>query len=550
MATFRCFKLIRVGTSVLLAGASFVTLGISHAVPAGAVSPGACGSVLLAGTAWLGGGGVDVKSNGANEGTGTSCSGTNKVNGVTSGSEWQCVELVNRLYLTKGWINATWAGNGGDSSPTAHDSMYDDAPANLAKQADGSITSVSPGDVVSINEYNNGSFLSDGHVLIVNTAGTVTSGTVQLVSQNSGSPGDATPQRTATLSGGTLTISGGGGYTYSVIGVVHAPLGSNGGIAGISSSAEVQRANGAVDLYAVNVQGQLAHRTLSPSGWSAWEVLGAGFIGTPTAIIRPNGLEDVFAVNNQAGLAHITLTPTGWSAWEVLGYGFNTSPTAVVRQNGLEDVFAVNNQAGLAHITLTPTGWSAWEVLGYGFNTSPTAVVRQNGLEDVFAVNNQAGLAHITLTPTGWSAWEVLGYGFNTSPTAVVRQNGLEDVFAVNNQAGLAHITLTPTGWSAWEVLGYGFNTSPTAVVRQNGLEDVFAVNNQAGLAHITLTPTGWSAWEVVGSGFVQFPIAVARSNGIEDLVGVTSNGTLQDVSLTPSGWSAWEALGTGIEFP
>jgi hypothetical protein len=195
---------------------------------ASAVAPGACGSTLLAGSSWLGGNGVDVKSNGGDEGTGVSCAtGSNTVGGVTSGLKWQCVELVDRLYLTRGWISSTWHGNGGRSSAAARDSMYDEAPATLSKQPNGSISSVGPGDVVSINEYFDGGFQADGHVLVVNTSGVVTSGTIPLVSQNSGDPASATPQRTATLSGGTLTINGaGGGWTYSVIGVVHAPGGS------------------------------------------------------------------------------------------------------------------------------------------------------------------------------------------------------------------------------------------------------------------------------------------------------------------------------------
>lgn len=73
------------------------------------------------------------------------------MNGIISGSEWQCVELINRLYITRGWIGATWHGNGGDSSPGLNDSMFDRAPGSLSKQANGSISHVAPGDVVSIN---------------------------------------------------------------------------------------------------------------------------------------------------------------------------------------------------------------------------------------------------------------------------------------------------------------------------------------------------------------------------------------------------------------
>jgi hypothetical protein len=202
--------LLVAGLSVLPAG------GALFPVAAGAVVP-ACGSVLLAGTSWLNGGGVDVLSNGPNQGTGVSCNG---------GTQYQCTELINRLYQTKGWITSTWHGNGGRSSVSARDSMYDEAPAGLTKDANGSISSVSPGDVVSINEYDHGTFLEDGHVLIVNTASTVTSGSVSLVSQNGGSTTSAATSRTANLNGGTLTLASSGSFSYEVIGVVHAPNGT------------------------------------------------------------------------------------------------------------------------------------------------------------------------------------------------------------------------------------------------------------------------------------------------------------------------------------
>jgi hypothetical protein len=225
------------------------------APPAAAESPGTCSSVLLSGSSWLGGGGVNVMSNGADEGTGASCGGTSYVNGVVAGSEWQCVELINRLYLTKGWIRSTWHGNGGRSSPGAADSLYDEAPAGLSKQPNGSISYVGPGDEVSIDIYESGSFVADGHALIVNTAGRVSSGSVPLVSENSGSPSDATPQIDGTLSGGTLTIPGGGGWSYTVIGVVHAPGGGapgDGSFVQVAGSAAIYRIAGDAPLYVSN----------------------------------------------------------------------------------------------------------------------------------------------------------------------------------------------------------------------------------------------------------------------------------------------------------
>ncbi len=202
--------------------ASSLAMGTLLIQPAAAASSptasaASCGSVLLAGSAWLGGLGVDVKSNGADQGTGTSCGGSavNSVNGVKTGYEWQCTELVNRLYVTRGWIAATWPGNGGRSSPTARDSMYDEAPASLSKQPNGSISYLAPGDVVSVNVYDGSSFVPDGHVLVVNT---VSGGNIDLVSQNG-----ATVTTSATLSDGNLTIPNSGSWTYPVIGVIHAP---------------------------------------------------------------------------------------------------------------------------------------------------------------------------------------------------------------------------------------------------------------------------------------------------------------------------------------
>lgn len=63
-----------------------------------------------------------------------------------AGGEWQCVELVNRLYLTKGWITSHWHGNGNELSDPGN------LPPGLTAQAEGHITSIVPGDVVTYVE--------------------------------------------------------------------------------------------------------------------------------------------------------------------------------------------------------------------------------------------------------------------------------------------------------------------------------------------------------------------------------------------------------------
>lgn len=92
-------KLAALAAVFLASSVLFLQPASARSVPA--VNPGSCGKVLLAGSSWLGGQGVDVRSNGQYQGEGTPCGGTNKVNGVVYGLEWQCAELVNRLYLTR-----------------------------------------------------------------------------------------------------------------------------------------------------------------------------------------------------------------------------------------------------------------------------------------------------------------------------------------------------------------------------------------------------------------------------------------------------------------
>jgi len=205
---------------LLIVAAAVAVAGLSGAAhSATRISVGACGSVLLPGTSWLGGAGVDVRSNGADQGTAKECSKSlSMVGDIAAGEKWQCVELVNRLYLMRGWITSAWNGDG--------DQMYANAPRNLAKQPNGSIASVSPGDVVSIRETHNGSTRPHGHTAIVDTNGSVTSGTVPLVNQNGGSRAYPLVISYAYLSGGKLTLPGGSGWKYTVVGVVDAPDGT------------------------------------------------------------------------------------------------------------------------------------------------------------------------------------------------------------------------------------------------------------------------------------------------------------------------------------
>lgn len=118
--------------------------------------PGDFGHVYL-GRVWPGGfHAVPVYSNGVS-GSFTDClhsTRTPQGHVVLDGYEWQCVELVNRLYLSKGWIQSTWIGDGNQ--------LFYTAPPTLRRQPQGAIRQVAPGDVISFVGPSDG-----GHAAVV-----------------------------------------------------------------------------------------------------------------------------------------------------------------------------------------------------------------------------------------------------------------------------------------------------------------------------------------------------------------------------------------------
>jgi hypothetical protein len=123
---------------------------------------------------------------------------------VESRMEWQCVELINRLYITKGWISATWTGDGDQLYSTAR------SVGLTNEQKQGSITYLASGDVISFNGP-----ISGGHAAVVSK---VIGSSITLVNQNTSSSNTLS---TATLSHGSLIMNSWAGY--KPIGVIHAP---------------------------------------------------------------------------------------------------------------------------------------------------------------------------------------------------------------------------------------------------------------------------------------------------------------------------------------
>lgn len=158
------------------------------------------------GDRWPGGfRGVPVFSNGTS-GSFTACihwTRTPRGRVVVDGYAWQCVELVDRLYLSKGWIESTWRGNGNQ--------MFYTAPPNLARQRQGHIGYVHPGDVISYDSPGGGY----GHAAVVSR---VRGSFLTIVNQNTDR---ANMISHAYLRQGRIEMIGWAGWRP--IGVVHHP---------------------------------------------------------------------------------------------------------------------------------------------------------------------------------------------------------------------------------------------------------------------------------------------------------------------------------------
>jgi hypothetical protein len=194
-------------TGGLIAWQSAVTAPVAQAEVASRSchGPKGFGAVYMRAD-WPGGfHGVPVFSNGV-PGSFTNClhwTRTPSGMAVVDGYEWQCVELVNRLWIKKGWIHSYWRGNG--------DQLFATAPRDARKQRQGRIRRVHPGDVISFAWKAGG----PGHAAVV---ARVQGSYLTIANQNTDR---ANVQSHAWLRSGRIVMVGWPGWR--VIGLVHRP---------------------------------------------------------------------------------------------------------------------------------------------------------------------------------------------------------------------------------------------------------------------------------------------------------------------------------------
>ena len=194
-----------VAVAMAMAVASMAVL-VGTAPPAAAAQ--SCSAVEVAAGSWLGGAGLDVHSNGSDQGTGTSCAGFSIATPrIQEGYGWQCVELAARLYAVKGW-GRVYADGGAAAGVYRYGAQYiPEGSPSLSFHPNGSGYLPVPGDLI-IESWTSGF----GHVAVVDRS---VGNSVYAVEQNAALTG----RHTYTLTGSTLT----GQYGTSVRGFMHAP---------------------------------------------------------------------------------------------------------------------------------------------------------------------------------------------------------------------------------------------------------------------------------------------------------------------------------------
>lgn len=486
----------------------------------------AWGTQEVAGSGWLNGGGVPIYSNGS-QAVYYPAKPNNSVNGVVSGEEWQCVELVNRLYLAQGWTTSTWSGNGNQ--------LYANAHSPLTKQPQGSITSVSPGDVLSLDYTDN-----VGHGAIISA---VNGNPLTIINQNT-----AAVYSSATLSNGNIVMSG--WKNYSPIGIIHHPAtqppaptspvpwnfevqdGDPGAVSGFNADVgknpqSVIYNNGIQMFYYDKEHGTLRHAWKYNAGWTFETLDGIGGangriahnVGAAISVTTYNGTLQLFYYDSTAhSLRHGWSDANGWH-FETLDTSgdVGSASTTLTYGTSIQVYYPNLTNGNLRHVWSDPsTGWhfenldgDTGSVAGLqgksvpNVGTSLTSTLDANGAIQLFYYSSTSqGLRHAWGDTTGWHFENLDGgnRGPNSGSTDTIGQNpsvvlysSTLQLFSYNASKGaLRHDWSDANGWHYENLDGQG-STGPdqynlglysTAVVNGTTLQLLYYDSQWGELRH------------------------------------------------------------------
>ena len=415
-------------TALVSPSIAFATTGVTPVAVEGPQAP--CGTVLLSGSAWLFGHGVDIHSNGVDQYSGNSCGGLGTGSPrVLYGYGYQCVELAARLYHALGW-GLVYANGPASAGQYRYGAKY--IPEGSPKLQFHSVASdyvPVPGDLL----IEGGT--QWGHVAVVDY---VTSNVIATVEQNASN----TAWHYYSVSHHHIT----GGYN-PVRGFMHAPKNHFTNVSVPNDNYETVFVANTQSLYSLNSAG-----ASSLHGYVAAST-------TPAAIARPAGGYRVAYVGTNGDVIVGDFTGALDTRTALLG---GTNVSLATTSTGLEVAFVgangdVNLGTADTPVSSGPVHWVTTD-----FNvaalplTSPALVVTPAGPEVAYVGTN--GDLWIASSPGVTSDTGVV-VAAGTSPAGALRGNGdvefvvtgtnghvWTDVRGVISDTGVADdITMTPT---------------------------------------------------------------------------------------------------------
>jgi len=500
--------------------------------------------ILLNGTLWLNGTGVNICNNGSDPskdagGTTPSCVAVSGAPGdshcpkgnVYAGEEWQCVEMVNRLYLTKGWTKATWYGDG--------NTLINSVPSGLTKQNNGSVSYVNPGDVITLDD---GGF---GHAGIINNIDS--NGTIHIKNQN------AQLDSSAYIDSGSLS-NGNAHYhmnywkTYKVQAIIHHRSGSTGTKAITPASISF---NGALNVFTVGGDRQVYQQYWNGSRWSGFSSIGGSFVSNPAVIINAGAL-NIFERGPDNQIYTEYNGGNGWSGWSSsLGSHQMKGNPAVIHYGSEMDVFALDtNNVPYKATWNSSIGWgSGWTSMGNFMASSPAAI--QYGSEmDVFYRGGDNNIYKNTWNGSSWGGFGSLGAPSGTTvvgnPSVLsYAAEGEYNIFVNTSSGHIYKRTWNGAGWSSWTDMGGGFTGNPYATTYGSDME-VYArgTNNQIYTRYWSYGGQFWSAWSSLGGTLASDPYALQYGTSELDVFATGTDGkTYKDTFNPTNGWGGFSAL-------
>lgn len=524
-------------TLLLLAGvtiALFIPI-VTHLGTAHADTDCRPNGVTLSGSSWLSGGGVNICNNGSSslDDYGASCvalSGAPGGNGCSVGyvyaaEKWQCVELVNRLYLTKGWTKATWWGNG--------NTLVNNVPSGLSKQNNGSISYVNPGDVITLDDGGN------GHAGIINTIDS--NGTLHIKNQNADLNSSAYIE-SGSLSKGNAKYHMYGWGKYWIQAIVHHPSGSTGTKAITPASISF---NGTLNVFTVGGDHQVYQQYWNGSSWSGYSSIGGSFLSNPAVIINTGAL-NIFerGVDNQIYTEYNG--GNGWSGWSSLGsHQMKGNPTVMFYGTSM-NVFALDtNNVPYEDTWTSANGWTGWTSLGNYMGSDPGAVSYGGNLHLIFRGTDNHVYDDV-FNGTSWSGFSSLSGTVTGNPSVLnYSAEGELDVYFNTNVNQIWKTTYNGSSWGSWTNMGSGYIGDPYIMQYGNDLE-VYArgTNNQIYTRYWSYGGQLWSGWASLGGTMASDPSALQYGSSELDVFATGTDGKTYKDTFNPSnGWGGFSAL-------